>query len=47
MMGILAGGGLFLLIFYKQLTSIWFGNILGVFAFFSGLFFLWRAPKSV
>jgi membrane-associated phospholipid phosphatase len=46
MMAVLAGGGVFLLLFYKQLTNTWFANILGVSAFFVGLFFLPATPKS-
>lgn len=44
MMGVLAGGGLFLLFFYTQLPirNIWFGNLLGCSAFVAGLFFLWK-----
>lgn len=47
MMGILAGGGLFLLFFYNQLppTSVWFGDILGILTLFVGLFVLYRALK--
>jgi hypothetical protein len=47
MMGILAGGGLFLLFFYNQLppTSAWFGNLLGISTLLVGLFFLFRTLK--
>jgi membrane-associated phospholipid phosphatase len=47
MMGILAGGGLFLLFFYNQLppTSAWVGDFLGISTFLVGLFFLFRTLK--
>jgi membrane-associated phospholipid phosphatase len=48
MMGILVGGGLFLLFLYNQLppTTVWFGDLLGIATLLVGLFFLFRTLKS-